>query len=53
MIITNIAVVLLLLSCILNSILFGILRRDNNRIWANIYDIAKVLHKLTEEKGEK
>ena len=47
---TNIAVILLALSCIINSINLGILRRDNSRLWADLIDITEILDKLTNEK---
>ena len=50
---TNIAVILLALSCIINSINLGILRRDNSRIWADLIDITEALNNLAKEKDKK
>ena len=57
MILTNIAIILVGLSCILNSINIGILRRDLIRIWdvienlsENFAEIAKAVKEATEKK---
>lgn len=56
MILTNIAIILVGLSCILNSINIGILRRDLIRIWdvienlsENFAEIAKAVKEATEK----
>ena len=50
---TNIAVILLALSCIINSTILGILRRDNSRLWADLIDITEALNNLAKEKDKK
>ena len=56
MILTNIAILLVALSCILNSIHIGILRRDLIQIWdvlenlsENFAEIAKAVKEATEK----
>lgn len=49
---TNIAIILVAVSCILNSITIAILRRDNSRLWADLIDITEILDKLTNEKDK-
>lgn len=56
MILTNIAIILVALSCILNSIHIGILRRDLIRIWdvienlsENFAEIAKAVKEATDK----
>jgi hypothetical protein len=50
---TNIAILLVAVSCILNAINIGILRRDNSRIWADLIDITEALNNLAKEKDKK
>ena len=49
---TNIAVILLALSCIINSINLGILRREITRIYSDLFDITEALNNLAQEKDE-
>lgn len=52
MTLTNIAVILLALSCIINSINLGILRREITRIYSDLFDITEALNNLAKEKDE-
>lgn len=52
MTLTNIAVILLAISCIINSINLGRLRREITLIYSDLFDITEALNNLVKEKDE-